>query len=278
MESQSGLQRRNPRISCRLAGGGGDRHAPVFVLVHPTSNFHHHYLIAPLAAWRRDALLLVNTRYVGNDSLLLVMERAIQDLGAAIRIVARCGLRQRRAGRQLGRRALAAFYVEQARAVTVTHTPDGRPFELLPADVPPVDRLALVCPHPGRAEQLLVKIDPAIAAETIRGARSTRSTCSPRATAAVRRLVARRVPGGAGRAARAASRTGASRASPNLDGTRSPVAADEAFVIHRTQADPRLLDLALDRNDRKRGTLQGDARGRTSPPTASRASAHCARS
>lgn len=257
MESQSGIQRRNPRIFCRFAGSG-DRAAPVFVLVHPTSNFHHHYLIAPLAA-HGASVFLVNTRYVGNDSLL-VMERAIQDLGAAIRTLRESGYGNVVLVGNSGGGALAAFYAEQARAVTVTHTPDGRPFELLADDLPPVDRLALVCPHPGRAEQLLVKIDPAVPSEddpwrTIEAL----DMFSPRNgppydaawLAAYRNAQAQRL-------ARIEDRVTARIA--ELDRSRTPAAADEAFVIHRTQADPRLLDLALDRNDRKRGALQGDAR------------------
>ena len=35
---------------------------------------------------------------------------------------------------------------------------------------------------------------------------------------------------------------------------------DEAFVVHRTHADPRCLDLTLDRNDRRPGSVWGDAR------------------
>ena len=35
---------------------------------------------------------------------------------------------------------------------------------------------------------------------------------------------------------------------------------DQAFVVNRTMADPRFLDLSLDANDREAGTLWGDAR------------------
>ncbi|MFO1302173.1 MAG: alpha/beta hydrolase [Burkholderiales bacterium] len=257
MDSQSGIQRRNPRIFCRLVGSG-DVHAPVFVLVHPTSNFHHHYLAEPLAA-RGGTAMLVNTRYIGNDSML-VMERAIQDLGAAIDALRDEGYSNVVLVGNSGGGSLAAFYVEQARAVTIADTPDGRPFELAQSDVPRVDRLALVCPHPGRAEQLLVKIDPSVPSEatpwdTIPGLDMFDPRNGPpygeewlahyREAQAAR--LARIEDWVLGRIA-------------ELDRTRSPAAADEAFVIQRTQADPRLLDLAIDPNDRKRGTLQGDAR------------------
>ena len=35
---------------------------------------------------------------------------------------------------------------------------------------------------------------------------------------------------------------------------------DETFVVHRTHADPRCLDLTLDANDRRPGSVWGDAR------------------
>ena len=35
---------------------------------------------------------------------------------------------------------------------------------------------------------------------------------------------------------------------------------DEAFIVYRTHADPRCLDLSLDPNDRARGSVWGDAR------------------
>lgn len=257
MESQSGIQRRNPRIFCRLVGSG-DRSAPVFVLVHPTSNFHHHYLAEPLAN-RGAAAMLVNTRYIGNDSML-VMERAIQDLGAAIRALRDEGYSNITLVGNSGGGALAAFYVEQSRAVTIADTPDGRAFELAASDVPRVDRLALVCPHPGRAEQLLVKIDPSVPSEASPWEVTAElDMFDPKHGPPYDRGWLRRYrEAQAARLARIEDWVLARIA--ELERTRSAAAADEAFVIQRTQADPRLLDLTLDPNDRKRGTLQGDAR------------------
>jgi pimeloyl-ACP methyl ester carboxylesterase len=257
MESQSGIQRRNPKIFCRLLGSGRTD-AEAFVLVHPTSNFHHHYLAEPLAQ-RGATVLLVNTRFVGNDSMLQ-MERAIQDLGAAIRFLRESGFSRITLIGNSGGGSLASFYQEQAERLTVRDTPDGRPMDLSVDDLPPADRLALVCAHPGRAHQLLAKIDPAAddlqepwredasldmfnpgngpayAADWMREYRLAQA----RRLASIEDWVQRRVR--------------------ELERTRDTAAADEAFVIHRTQADPRLLDLSLDPNDRKQGTLQGDAK------------------
>lgn len=257
MESQSGIQRRNPRIFCRLVGSC-DQGAPAFVLIHPTSNFHHHYLAEPLYA-RGGTVMLVNTRYVGNDSML-VMERAIQDLGAAIAALRGEGYRNITLIGNSGGGSLAAFYVEQSRKVSVQDTPDGRPFELAASDVPAVDRLALVCAHPGRAEQLRVKIDPSVRSE------AEPWTVDPRLDMFApengppydRAWLARYRAAQAERLTRI--ETWVEERLAVLNRTRSPEAADEAFLIQRTQADPRLLDLTLDANDRKQGTLQGAAR------------------
>lgn len=257
MESQSGIQRRAPKIFCRFVGSG-DTSREAFVLVHPTSNFHNHYLIDPLVE-RGATVLLVNTRYVANDSMLL-MERAIQDLGAGLAFLRNQGFESVTLIGNSGGGSLAAFYQEQAENLTIACTPDGRPIDLKPEELPPADRIALVCAHPGRAEQLLAKIDP-VADDWSDPWREDPSLDMfdprngppydpqwlERYRAAQAKRLARIEDWVVGRI-------------KELERTRFAESADEAFVIHRTQADPRLLDLSLDRNDRKVGTLQGDAR------------------
>ena len=257
MEIQSGIARRDPKIYCRLVGSG-DVRREAYVLVHPTSNFHNHYLAKPLAA-RGATVLLVNTRYVGNDSMLL-MERAIQDLGAAIATMRACGFGNITLIGNSGGGSMSAMYQEQAERLTIKTTPDGRAFDLKPEQLPPVDRMALVCAHPGRAEQLLAKIDPAARDRSdpwyvdpaldmfdpANGPPYDRDWLIR-----YRRAQAQRLSGiEEWVVARIAE----------LEKCRSPEAADEAFLIQRTQADPRMLDLTIDRNDRKQGTIQGDAR------------------
>ena len=81
MESQSGLQMLRPRIYGAFMAAPGPKKVACIVM-HPTSNFMGHYLIAPLAA-RGICCMGLNSRYAGNDTVLL-MERAIQDLGAGV--------------------------------------------------------------------------------------------------------------------------------------------------------------------------------------------------
>src|SRR5688572_18373216 len=81
MESQSGLQMLRPRIFGAYAEPAGSKHTAA-IIMHPSSNFMGHYLIESLAQ-RGIACLGLNSRYAGNDTLLL-MERVIQDLGAGV--------------------------------------------------------------------------------------------------------------------------------------------------------------------------------------------------
>lgn len=256
MESQSGIQRRNPKIFARLVWED-KRPATVYVLIHPTSNFHSHYLIEPLVK-RGAAVCLVNTRYVANDTML-IMERAIQDLGAAMKHLRHEGFERIVLIGNSGGGSLAALYQQQAENLTIRTTPDGRPINLEPDDLLPADALALVCAHPGRAEQLLMKIDPAVIDERdpdVRLASLDMYNPENGPTYTSEWLTTYRQ----------AQRTRLDRITDwvvarlqQLEGGPMGETADEAFVIHRTQADPRLLDLSLDANDRTQGTIQGSA-------------------
>ncbi|NML47474.1 alpha/beta hydrolase [Ramlibacter sp. G-1-2-2] len=258
MESQSGLQRGRPRIYCRYAppkGGGRDL---AFIVFHPTSNFHGHYLVEPLSRLGAGVLAL-NTRYVGNDSML-IMERAIQDVGAGMRFLREQGYKRIIMIGNSGGGSLAAFYQEQATRVTVTSTPDGRPFDMASDPLHPADALALVAAHPGRASQLLAKIDPSVLDESDAPAIDASldmfdprhgPAYSPEFVARFRAAQARRLD---------RITDWVVQRLQDLDRTRHADVADDAFVIRRTQADPRNMDLLLDANDRKQGSLGGDAR------------------
>ena len=147
-DSQSGLNNLFPQVYGRLAAEGCDRRV-AFVVIHPTSNFMGHYLIGPMQQ-RGRAILALNTRYVAND-VALIMERAIQDLGAGIRFLRQRGYERIVLCGNSGGGSLAAFYQAEAEHLSITTTPDGAPFELRPEQLPPVDGLAMLAAHPGRA-------------------------------------------------------------------------------------------------------------------------------
>jgi pimeloyl-ACP methyl ester carboxylesterase len=259
MESQSGLQMLRPRIygACREPDGGGTGRRVAAIVMHPTSNFMGHYLMQPLAE-RGICCLGLNSRYMGNDAVLL-MERVIQDLGAGVRYLRDLGYERVVLVGNSGGAALSSFYQAQAENLTLTTLVDGDPIALVPDDLPPVDGIALCGAHEGRSRLLLRWLDPSVIDEgdplsadpalDMYDA-SNPAPCSPEflsrfaAGQAARRD---RIEGWVwGRLRQLRATQGAPR--------------DQAFVIHRTHADPRCVDLGLDANDRAPGSVWGDAR------------------
>ena len=253
MESQSGLMMKWPRIYGALAPAADKSVAAI--VIHPTSNFMGHYLMPHLPA-AGVSLLALNTRYVGNDSMLL-FERVIQDLGAGVQYLRDEGYEKIVLLGNSGGASTVALYQAEAERLTISDTPAGDPIAIEPGDLPPADGIALFGAHPGRmhiiaawadasmiAEDDPLSADPALdiynpahgppfAAEfvaAIRAAQNARiDRITARAKARLRYL--RALPGGA---------------------------RDEAFVVYRTMADPRITDLTLDPNDRPPESIWGD--------------------
>ncbi|HSC63553.1 MAG TPA: alpha/beta hydrolase [Caldimonas sp.] len=268
MESQSGLQMLRPRIygayETPLAAGRRDRPRIGAIVMHPTSNFMGHYLIGPLAD-RGIACLGLNSRYAGNDTVLL-MERVLQDLGAGVKFMRDAlGCERVVLVGNSGGAALAAYYQAEAEHFGAETMVDGDPTHLVAADLPPIDGLALCAAHEGRSHLLLRWIDPSLvdehdgtsidAALDLYDARNWAdgAAAPPRFDAAflARFLAAQRM-----RRDRIEDRV--RRRLAALRATGGP--RDEAFIVYRTHADPRCLDLTLDPNDRRPGSVWGDAR------------------
>ena len=255
MESQSGLQLLRPRIYGAWMQPRGPRRAAAIVM-HPTSNFMGHYLIAPLAA-RGVACMGLNSRYAGNDTLLL-MERVIQDLGAGVHYLRARGYEKVVLIGNSGGAALASFYQAQAERLDIERMPDGDPAGLSPQDLPPVQGLALCAAHEGRATLMRQWIDPSVTDE--RDGLSVDPEVDmydarngpPYSHAFVERFR---------NAQQARYERLDQRVGERLDLLRRQTAPgsprDEVFVVHRTHADPRFLDLDLDANERAVGSVWG---------------------
>src|SRR6476661_1800440 len=159
MESQSGLQLLRPRIYGAWMQPAGPKRAAAIVM-HPTSNFMGHYLIEPLAR-RGVACMGLNSRYAGNDTLLL-MERVIQDLGAGVQFLRAQGYDKVVLVGNSGGASLASFYQAQAENLTIDRMLDGDPAQLSPQDLPPVQGLVLCAAHEGRSTLMRHWIDPSV--------------------------------------------------------------------------------------------------------------------
>lgn len=259
MESQSGLANLRPRIYGAYMAPKGLKAAKgvAAIVMHPTSNFMGHYLIAPLAA-RGLTCLGLNSRYPNNDSQLL-MERVIQDMGAGVRFLRDSGYEKIVLIGNSGGAAISAFYQAQAEQLSATHFPDGRPTRFVTADFPPVEGIALCGAHEGRSRLFLKWIDPSVTDEHDAFAVDPQidlynaQNGPPFSAGFLRRFYA------AQKARRdhienwVLGRLKALEADPH-----GP--QDQAFIIHRTHAEPRCLDLSLDANERAAGSIWGDAR------------------
>jgi len=255
METQSGSQMVRPRIYGALAGPRQGRIGAI--VMHPTSNFMDHMLMEPFAK-AGIGLLGLNTRYLGNDSVL-IMERAIQDLGAGVQF-----MRQRFDTVFLighsGGAALTSFYQAQAERLTIRDTPVGDPIDLKPADLPPADGIVLLGAHIGRSRLLRDWMDASLTDESdplsrdpaldiydpangppftenfLERVRAAQNARSERITAWVKNRLnfLRALPGGP---------------------------RDAPMLVYRTYADPRFVDLTVDANDRAAGGNRGSSGG-----------------
>ena len=252
-EISSGIYRHRPRIYGRLANAGCSKDL-AFIVFHPTNNFLGHYLIEPLER-RGRAILALNTRYLGNDSILL-MEQAIKDVGAGVNYLKHLGYKRICMIGNSGGGALAALYQSQAENLTIKDTPDGMPIDLAREDLPPVDSIALIAAAPSRALTYMYRMDAAVIDELdpIRSDASfdifDSSNGPPFSAAFVARIREAQLL----RNRRITERCVNTLSRIDKEGTEP--FKDLAFVVHRTNADPRHIDLTLDANDRK----PGDAR------------------
>ena len=256
LESQSGLQMLRPRIFGAYAEPTGKRRTAAIVM-HPSSNFMGHYLIEPLAQ-RGIACLGLNSRYAGND-ILLLMERVIQDLGAGVKFMRSLGYGKIILVGNSGGAALASYYQAQAEHLTARNFVDGDETGLCEEDLPPIDAIALCAAHEGRSKLLLDWIDPSVTDE-----RDVMSV-DPSLDLYDKRHA---VPYGEEflRRFKSAQRARRDRIEAwvldRIGGLRSIPGAprDQVFTIYRTHADTRCVDLSIDANDREPGSVWGEAR------------------
>jgi len=237
-----------PRIYGRLDEDGCGTEIAYLVL-HPAVNFMHHYLIEPMQS-RGRAILGLNTRYVNNDSTLLV-ERVIQDIGAGVKFLRERGYRRVVYIGNSGGGSVGTLYQSQAENLTIAATPDGLLIDIAAQDLPPVDAIVLASCHIGRGRHFGMSLDPSIIDERdLGGTDPALDMFNPdngppydkdwlaayaAAQAARHQRITERVLG----------RLREINAMPEDAGI-----VDEAFLVHRTYARPQTLDMTIDPNDR----------------------------
>jgi len=245
MESQSGLQALRPRIWGAFMRPARAKVAAI--VMHPTSNFMGHYLLGPLSE-RGVAVLGLNSRYLGNDTVL-ILERAIQDLGAGVKWLRQEGYDRILLIGNSGGGALVSFYQAQAEGLTISDTPAGDPIDLRPDDLPGANGVVLSAAHLGRSRLMGTWIDPAQIDEqdpmsSDPGLDMFNPQNGPPFSDAFMTVYR------AAQTARNARIEAWARAKLRQLRARPDGLQDMAFIIHRTLADPRCLDPSIDTNDR----------------------------
>jgi pimeloyl-ACP methyl ester carboxylesterase len=223
----------------------------LLVFMHPATTLQLLPMPRALAAEGLH-ILCAASRYMKNDTPL-IMEKVALDLGAYIRHakevwgyekIILCGWS--------GGGSLALFYQSQAQNPTVTSTPAGDAVDLKGAKLIPADAMTFQAAHVSRAEMLAECIDPSVkneldpddriaeldiynpknpnqppySSDFIRAYRAAQLARMRKITATVREMLEKLKKRGGGE-------------------------MERGFITHRTIADPRYLDPALDPNDRK---------------------------
>ncbi|WP_283139237.1 alpha/beta hydrolase family protein [Rhizohabitans arisaemae] len=246
-------------------------------VMHPRADAARHHLIphllrAGFAVWAQTG------RGAGTD-LQLIHETALLDVAAGMRFLRDRGYGRIAALGNSGGASLYTYYVQQALrdpAKRITVTPGGRPSGLDTAELPAPDAVAYLAPHPGQGALLLGCIDPSVTDEDdplsadpaldpfnpangfapapessaydpafLARYRQAQRDRVARIDAHARALIQTRL------AARARHKSTGDVADLRL-ATHMPV-----VTVHRTDADPRTVDLSLDPSDRRYGSVFG---------------------
>jgi len=222
----------------------------VLLFMHPASALNLMPLPLALAKSGRHVLCCLS-RYARNDSAL-IMEKVAVDLGAHIRHARETlGYKKVILAGWSGGGSLAAFYQSQAEKPDIAQTPAGDPYDLRYAGLIGADALMLIAAHTGRARTLSEWIDPSVLDERDPDQRDDAfdlySASGPKAP----------YPPAFIEAYRAAQKARIERITDNvLDllarlKKRGGKEVERGFVVHRTMADPRFLDGAIEPNGRK---------------------------
>jgi hypothetical protein len=225
----------------------------LLIFMHPASTLHLLPLPNRLAA-RGCHVLCAGSRYQRNDTALIV-ENVIMDLGAYIRAAREdWGYQKNVLCGCSGGGSLPFLNQSQAEHPTITETAAGDPADIVGAGLIPADGLFSLAAHSSRSKLLAEWIDPSVLDENdpdtrdpeldiykrgydsngpVRFSEDFLQTYRAAQLARIRRITAR------------------VRETLETLRTRGGAEVERGFVTHRTMADPRFLDTAIDPNGRK---------------------------
>jgi alpha-beta hydrolase superfamily lysophospholipase len=200
-------------------------------------------------------VLCAGSRYARNDTAL-IMEKVVLDFGAWVRHAREAwGYDKVVLAGWSGGGSLSMLYQAEAEQPSIVATPAADPVDLVHAGLVPADAVVFHAAHVSRAVMLEESIDPSVEDEDDPDRRDVElDIYDPRNP--------NQPPYSAGFLAhfRSAQRARLRRRSAWVEdmlvrlrrrGGKEP---ERGFVTHRTMADPRYRDPAIDRNDRPHGT------------------------
>lgn len=225
----------------------------LLIFMHPASTLQ--LLPVPRAAVAHGAhVLCAGSRYARNDTAG-ILEKVLLDLGAYIRHAKAVWKYEKvvLVGWS-GGGSLSLFYQSQAECPTIAHTPAGDPVNIVGANLIPADAVIFQAAHISRAQLLLDVIDPSVRNEANPDDRdatldiySASNSAKPPYSADF--IAAYR----AAQLARMKKISAWVRETLSQLRERGTGEVERCFITHRTMADPRFLDAALDPNDRPTG-------------------------
>ncbi len=224
----------------------------LLVYMHPATTLQ--LLPMPRAMAEHGAhVLCAGSRYARNDAPL-IMEKVILDLGAYVRHAKEVwGYRKVVIVGWSGGGSLSLLYQSQAEQPTITHTPGGDPVDVKGARLTPGDAMIVQAAHVSRAVCLADWIDPSVRDENDPDDRDPAlDLYDSRNPPPYSREFLERFR--AAQLARVRRRTAWVKNELERLRRKGGKELERGFVTHRTMAEPRFLDGAIDPNDRKVGT------------------------
>ena len=225
----------------------------VVIFMHPATTLQ--LLPMPTAlAGAGIHVLCGGSRYAKNDSAL-IMEKVARDMGEYVRHAKEVlGYEKVVLAGWSGGASLSLFYQGEAETPTITETPAGDPYDLTAAGLIPADGVMMLAAHASRARTLSEWLDPSVSDELDPDNREVELDIynpnnpnqPPYDAAYIERFRAAQL-------ARMRRITAAARERLEAMAKIGGKEHERAFVVHRTMADLRWVDPAVDPNDRVAG-------------------------
>lgn len=225
----------------------------LLIFMHPASTLQ--LLPVPRAAAAKGAhVLCAGSRYAKNDTAA-ILEKVLLDLGAYIRHAKTVwGYDKVVLVGWSGGGSLSLFYQSQAEAPTITATPAGDPVDLVGASLIPADAIVFQAAHMSRSQLLVDIIDPSVRDELDPDDRDPLMDIYDPANPNQPPYSADFISAyRAAQVARVRKITAHAKDMLETLKRRNTGELERGFITHRTMADPRFLDPALDPNGRRIG-------------------------